>query len=464
MNARRILFLSSIGLVALLAASLLVCQLFVISAAHQISAIAQQDHAVQRVKNASQAFEAGQTALASGRMDRARLFLLNAVNQNPSDPKYISAYAESILDDAGVSSEELDRARNVLELVVYQVPAEQVDPTLTLIDRISKAYENSLSDTTNAKSSVSTHEPDTTSAAIELARLKAVDPAIWTDDDKLSAQVDALRSLASDMADEQALSNGNDLKIQVRAELLRWKSIQVVKAQCEYVDACLAKLDGGSVEPTSDLAVSIVQAADNALPQFWGVNLDKLPPALLAKVRAYPTQIADWSSRISTGRSKPILNEIRKNCEAALAEARKCPKQADACVLLEQRLREINLLYAKIISQDVRADADSSILQLTDSLRNHQKAQFNAYQKWALDKCDVAFTHWNDLHVYTSGKNAADIYDNDQLYQIDPALLSPDVGRLYSDVLNKLFPNMDPGIQVAMWRKTQQQKWGLDRF
>jgi len=252
----RLIAAVDIGLIALMAASLLVCQLFVISAAHQISAIAQQDHAAQRVKNASQAFEAGQAALASGQSDRARLFLLNAVNQDPSDPRYISAYAESILHDADVSSEELDRARNVLELVVYQVPAEQVDPTLTLIDRISKAYENSLSDTASAKSSVSTHGPDTTTAAIELARLKAVEPAIWTDDDKLSAQVDALQSLESDVADEQVGSPANDLQVQVRAELVRWKSIQIVKAQCEYVDACLAKLDGGSVEPTSDMAVA----------------------------------------------------------------------------------------------------------------------------------------------------------------------------------------------------------------
>jgi hypothetical protein len=464
MQARKILIVASIGLAALLAASLLVCQIVVISAAHQISAIVQQDPTAQRAQNASKAFDAAQAAHGSGQLDRERLFLLNAVNQNPSDPKYISAYAESILHDADVSSEELDRARNVLELVVYQVPAEQVDPTLTLIDRISKEYEKSLSDSASTKSLVSVHEPDATIAAAKFASLKAVAPAIWVDDDKLSAQVDALQSLASDVADEPAGSSVNDLAVQVRAELLRWKTIQSVKAQSEYVDACLAQLDGGSVQPTPDMAVSVLQAADNALPQFWGERLDELPPALLEKVRAYPTTIANWSSRISTGRSKPILGEIRKTCEAALAQASKCGRHADACLLLEQRLKEINSLYAKITSPDVRADADSAIQKLTDSLRNHQKAQYNAYQKWALDKCDIAFADWYALHVYASAKNAADIYDKCQLYQIDPALLSPDVGHLYGDVLNKLFPNMDPPTQVAMWRKTQQQKWGLDQF
>ncbi|HSZ54650.1 MAG TPA: hypothetical protein VK797_03260 [Tepidisphaeraceae bacterium] len=422
--------------------------------------------AEQRRRNAAGAFDRAKT-IAGSDEKLSRLLLLNAVNQDPSNPEYLTAYAEAVLSAGDVTPADLERARNVVELAVYQQPAERVESTLNLLDRLSETFQKSLGGrpatrTASPAATIPTHGRD---YGDEFSKLKVVDSATWTDANKIAAHVESLRALATDLADDdEAGPDDAALQTQLQAELDRWSSIQRIKARCDYVDACLRKLDSGSVDLASDTAVSILQAADNALLQFWGEDFTGLPRPLTDKITAYPARISSLSATVAAARSRPVLDQMKTASASALASAAECDKQEEACRILERQIKEINNLYPRITAPAGRAEADGIIEALANATRDHRKAQYNAYQKWALDKCEVAFKHWDHLHVYTSATNAKEIYDQDKLYEVDPGLLSPEVGRLHGDVLNKLFPNMDPPVQVEMWRKTQQQKWGLDKF
>src|SRR5438270_897367 len=149
-----------------------------------------------------------------------------------------------------------------------------------------------------ATTSASTRSAADSSYAAQLAALTAVAPAtIWSDDQKLAQHIESLRSLAN-LLEEEPDTADLGFRTQVQTELARWIAIARIKAQCDYVDACLRKLDQDPGNIASDLSVSVLQAAENALPQFWGEDLGVAPAALAAKIKAYPTRIVDWSAKI----------------------------------------------------------------------------------------------------------------------------------------------------------------------
>ena len=66
-----------------------------------------------------------------------------------------------------------------------------------------------------------------------------------------------------------------------------------------------------------------------------------------------------------------------------------------------------------------------------------KRKQFDAYQKWAVARCKAAFDKYNSFKTITRD-HAWQCFQAGNLETVDQTILSPDVSRMFNDVMSKL--------------------------
>lgn len=406
------------------------------------------------------AHETAKALLGDGKRDEAKVYLLNAINHNPEDVSLLTAYVEAVLG-GDVGYDALNQARSVLQLTIYQVPPQHIPQMLDLIARVEVAQENLAAD-------AAARTPPPPDWAGLFRQLRATDPSIYTDASKLQTQIDELRNIMEAVS-EGGTPTDTDLAKQVETELRRWLAIQGAKLQADFVDACLKKLNG-QVEIDSNAAASVVQSAENALPQFWALDFESLHPTLVTKIKSYPDLINRRVNQIAEARAAPLLVKIQQ-CKTKADQIPEKTTIEEYCKAVEMKLVEANREYVKITAPEARKKAEESLQAMSKQLGHMRRSQFSAYQKQALQRCEAALkayddTNWN-LRKPVPGLDSNEdvawrICEDHKLFKIDPALVSPEVGRCLNDVLGKLFDKMSAARQVAAAKKINEDKQALE--
>lgn len=111
-------------------------------------------------------------------------------------------------------------------------------------------------------------------------------------------------------------------------------------------------------------------------------------------------------------------------------------------------ISEVQKLVA-VFDSDERNLLESEIKKVARRLGGCRQAQYKEYQSWAIKRCYLGmerYRSWTRVDI----EDAEEVVYN-YLIDIDSTLLSPDVARLYHDVLNKQFEELkDHTVKVEI--------------
>ena len=379
----------------------------------------------------------GREAIGKGQWDLGQIYLVNAITNAPRDIDCIKGYATIVLEGGNPPVEAIDRLSSMLQLAAYQVDSDEIQSVFSLIDRAEQARKRLL------ERHGSRDQTGGFDAQGEWDQLANVEANSWKDPARLAARLEALEDFMSKL-DEQSDPPAR-LRSMAAEELLRWTEVAQAVKQCRYIDGCLGRLRDGE-DLSSQRAVAIVQAAENALPAFWGLTAAPLPAELRKKIGDYPETIQRLVSRIGKVRSEPILKQIR---EALPGEATGEGPWQEKCERIELQVQSAQLLAVQLTSPDAMQEARHLIEEKTKILRKYRNNQFYAYQVWAIDRSDGAFKAYMSYNFGLSETDARKVFRDGKLAEIDQSLLSPEVSRVFNDVLGKLTAEMGPRALVA---------------
>lgn len=394
-------------------------------------------------QDAQASVDLGSEAIRRGRWDLGQLYFVNAVTNAPRHVGHLDAFATAVLGKGDAPLDALERLSSVLQLAAYQVDSGDVPAVLALIERVEQARKRTLERDADGKGPKK--EVDLPG---QLERLAKVDPDIWKKPHQLAAQLKALEGFVTDL--DELEPPQPELAAKAAAEFVRWSEIAQAAKQCAFIDGCLERIGKGE-DLSTQRAVAVVQAAENALPTFWGLSPSVLPADLRAKVDGYPCRIQSLVEEIGRSRSASVLKQIH----AGLAgDANKGPgkKWQDKCKEIEEQLKKAQELAMQLSSTAAMSEAQKCIKERSDELRRCRNNQYYEYQKKVIEMCDGAFKECQ-RSIFNSEKNARDIFSRHFLARIDQSLLSPEVSRIFNDVLGKLTGQMGPGALVNTERE-----------
>jgi hypothetical protein len=443
----RVVALSAAGLVVVLLATLFLVFWNEKLLNNQISEVSRVvNHMAMLTANdadATRALALGREAIQKGEWNLGQIFLVNAVTNAPRNLSNLEAYATCILgrDDAPIDA--LDRVSLVLQLSAYQVDSADVPAVLALIEKAEQSRKRSLQGS----------EKGGKEQALDLAgqwdKLSKVDIGIWKDPTKLTAHQKSLEDFIStlDEQDEPIV----ELRSKAAEELVRWTEITQAVRQCAYVDACLGRLGKGE-DLASQRAVAIIQAAENALPGFWGINVTVLPPELKGKIDQYPESVQARVKQIGNARSVSLLKQIHEALtgDAAPSEGQKWQAKSEA---IERKLRDAQHLATQLTSTDALAEAQKLMEKRSEDLKSCRNNQYYEYQSFVVTKCNALFKDYMTFKLGLSEQDARDLFKKHFLAEVNQSLLSPEVSRIFNDLLGKLMVEM--GAQTLV--KTESE-------
>jgi oligoendopeptidase F len=172
-------------------------------------------------------------------------------------------------------------------------------------------------------------------------------------------------------------------------------------------------------------------------------------------VVGYPDAVKQKVNTIADARSAPILAEIRNLVSSANDQAisalakhpQKSPfpgkEMEKVCNSSQQLIKAAQQKAIRITSEAAVTQAQAEIEKLTDTLSKLRQEQYRRYQVAVIDKCDAAFRAYNEYWTVDKAE-ARKEFMKQGFATVDQSVLSPEVGRLFNDVLNKLMPRMKP--------------------
>ncbi len=430
----------------LVIASVLVIQNFVIQSG--IGSIRATIQSSPKASATRELLKRAEQSLDQGEREIAQVYFLNAAAKAPEDLDVLSRYAHSVLDREPRDTSEIDRLRSILQMASYQVAPENVSAVLELLAKTSPR--ESGGHPPEANTSSPSLDSDLASTLAELAK---VSPDIWKTRESLDKHVEQLRALVDQIEIEKP--DDAALLLKARQEQRLWSAIDQTSRTTEFIDTCLNSLQqlktGSQLE--SDEAVALVQAAEQMLVGFWGVDLALLPASLKEKRHSFPMRIREFVDDIAKAKSLPILAKIEVLCTEAETNApvsgQGDKKYQDRIKWFEGRLENAQLFIVEIKATKELITAQKKLRGVQDLLSVSRREQFNAYQREAIQRCDRAFKKYNEQTVVTEAK-AVSYFESEGLDKIDQSLLSPEVSRILSELLGKLFAECGPAKIVEL--------------
>jgi len=393
-------------------------------------------------------------AKSEGNNDLAKIYYISAMTHSPGDAEILSSYADAVLS-ARPSAEEIAQLRSIVQVAMYQVSPEEIPKALEILakttphpqDKGSSPGKNDAKTDWAARFSASTSRPLDT---------------IFSDSTQLQARIDELTEISEALGDHS--SADGKLETQVRAELRKTEQTLAANRITALLDQYLTNLNS-AVDSNPTKAMSIVQAAESVMLQLWSFDLAAVPELLQNKIDTYPSTFKSEVDRLAEIKSAPFLdviqNQIKITNEFSAAQTKPKLDQVGPlqthCDKFESCITTAHQAYTQISSENVKKKAEPVLVKLREELVSTKRKQFDAYQKWVVEKISDAFSE-DKKEWFTSKDDTIKRFHQFMIVNIDQSSLSPETARVFNDVVGRFMSNLDARRTVDVERDMSNTK------
>jgi len=392
---------------------------------------------------AERAFLTALRLVAEKKDQLAKIYCLNAINHMPYKKQYFEEYFKIYKASIATASlEDIEQIKSVFESGIFQVEEADIAPMQSMLQEILKDYAALAEKTAVAQNKAETEKQLKTLNSLRIGDLSLEnvlkDGAI-KDIVMLQRRIEAMGALLEAVDAES--ENGKWLKMNLKQSSTILEYGMAGSNIEKYLDIADAALDKNP--PTTELAAisSQVQTANNILSQLWSLDMSALPEKMRENAKHAANRIALIEVKFNKIKSGTALNKIYSFIKEADDVYQKPILYTTKIVKLQQCAKDIMLELSGVYDMEKRKEIELNIEQVSKNIANLNKERYKAYQKWAVEQCDNAFTKYK-AETVVSTKEAENFIDG-FLLEIDTALLTPEVSTLYQDILRKLLAKVD---------------------
>lgn len=415
-------------------------------------------------------------ACSAKNVNDAFIYCMNALQKNAGNYDYYNFMSRLAENESDASI--LEQIERVMELGLYQVPAEKVASLADLLRTV--------------QARLSTIEDGKNSEAIPQSTDKgSIDSLIQTSWSKIAACQDAKQ--VSKLCSE-------------RLELLQELSAED-SDYSEEIEKTVARTSFVSLESSIRSSVSNLRAS---MSDYEQVPESKLPSLEidLQSVSGQMTQLCmlvmtakpEWLPSGASEQKDQLCAEVDA-CRVLLGKARSVPVRRlldqvvqgaecldkDVCVIDEMykksisgqrghytkqldeqlvKMRKLSMLVSKLEDKDCAREWSGFLSSINDKISMLQKQRNKAYQIWAVGKCsDARNTYAEKKDAGLSDSEAARAAINYHLRWVDVSLLAPQSADIYQNLLSTYKQKIEDEYMMDVEKElVETEKHALERL
>lgn len=381
---------------------------------------------------AEQSYVKAVECLAVDDIDMAKVYCMNAINHSPTKKLYFEKLVEIVDRNPNSLKEEWEQVKSALEIGMFQVVSSDIDGVRSLLAKTLERIE-----AIEARELAAQKENNKEALALLLVELR---------DGTLSLEeVFARNGLDRVVLLQKRLEAIGEIdKDDLKAEDITWLEDQILRTRAllEYfglvdsIDTYLARAEKllGQGRPELGAVNIVVQAANQSLSQALGLEMSTLPESAPDTLHAFAKRIERIEARFNRIKSEPCYAEIKRYIAEADAVS-VCSPYQEKIETLDKSLFAISQRLAYVYDGSMRDAVEASLKTISEKQGKCRQAQYKAYQAWTIERCCKGMAKYK-VWTRVDQVDAISVID-DYLIDIDSTLLTPDVSRLYHDVLGK---------------------------
>jgi len=385
-------------------------------------------------------------ALQDGDVSLAKLYCMNAINHSPTKKLYFEKLVE-ISDKAGEETrDDLEQIKSALELGLFQVASADVP---TMRDVLASVMEKIGNLDANAISARQEDEKLTIDETLKLLRGGELcyESVIATSGVArvalLQRRLVSLQELNKDSLASNDVAWVEEQNAKTRASLEYYGLVDSADGYLTRAEKLL-----GSDSSKLGAVNLMVQTASQSLSQALGLDPAVLPILAAEELQSLTKRIEAIELRFNKIKSESVAVEVRALIAKVDSIEVDAPYQGKI-ESIDASLAEITQKLGAVYDVDMRNSLEREIKIVSAKLGQCRQAQYKAYQSWAIDRCDAGMKKYRSWHRVDIVDAEYVVYN--YLVDIDSTLLSPDVTRLYQDVLGKQFAELkDHTVKVEI--------------
>lgn len=415
---------------------------------------------------AERALSLAEQAMENDNPDLAMIYMLNALNRNPSDMNCLQFYYDFIENKSKLEITDIDPFVDILDVSVYHVLPEDVSKIIEMRDNLLLKRESLLNSVAEELENDSSEQFVAIQKELQEGRLSPAQIVQngKTDKELLDERIETIAALIAD----------NDLsdpeRIQYVNLLNETTTFKFISTTLESVENALSKAESfanrDSLTPEEILlARNQLQTANTYLSQIWTIDTSNFQKQL-ETAEKLQNRIANIDKELNVLASAPAKERIEtifKEC-STIRYLEIDEKYTTRINQISVLLKEMTSLLAEVSDLETRKELESIIEKIPQYINDLSNDRFAEYQKWAVKVLNDAMNKYNNYTVFSDEK-AMTLF-NDGIKDINPSLLIYDVNSFYNGVYQIIYKELDGAKKQSdlQYRKATNQTKSLEDF
>ena len=352
--------------------------------------------------------------------DKAKIYLFNAINHAPTNPKYVEKLFNLVKDHYQNNKSAIQECRSVLELSLFQFDAADIEKSMKNIAELDKLdfdktfVENKVIDWQNEYNILAQTKPQNIINSLE----------------DTETYINNLTIILSNINDQEKYKI---LVVKIQNEVQKLENLYNLSIIASEIQSYIALLEKEN-DYNSELAVNRLLSAKSTATILWQQKTSDLPSDFAKLIhQTIPEKLRLIENKIAKSKSKEYFDKAMNLVNQPVGKHDKIE-----CLIgmNTKKINEISSLIGKITFPDYQKKIIEKTKEIRNKITDYKRKQYVEYQKWVSDICLKLLNKINKEKAFTD-KDAHDFFYGSDFYMIDASSLSSENNRIYNNLLQQ---------------------------
>ena len=262
----------------------------------------------------------------------------------------------------------------------------------------------------------------------------------------------------------ETISPDSDITKRLRETIFTYHSIEKFRPILNHVDNCLSllKRQADKDKPSVKLAESVLSSANTGLATIWVRDTSGLPASMMKTIESYPDDFKVITENILNKSGEEGYRKAMVTLDHAMSVEK--TSYTNTINAIKEDIKIVQNLMPGIQSEKLQAELQTKFEGINGRINDLQKQRYKAYQEWVLDNCDNAWRYYDEKTIFVDSE-AIEMFESNEIAQIDQTLLSPEVSSTFNFILGKILNELPGKATFELERKmAQNSKKTLENF